>query len=78
MGNVHMHIGYHVGFEELMDWLPLLMPLLILHLILIAVALWDLLRSNHSKENKWIWACVIVFISLFGPIIYFVLGRRGQ
>ncbi|GGD84711.1 PLD nuclease N-terminal domain-containing protein [Paenibacillus nasutitermitis] len=73
-----MHIGYNIGFNELKDWLPLLLPLLILQLILIAVAMRDLLRSNHSKETKWIWAFVIVCVSLFGPVLYFVIGRRGQ
>ncbi|PEZ09330.1 transcriptional regulator [Bacillus sp. AFS018417] len=73
-----MHYGYEIGIEELGDWLPLLLPLLILQFILISVALWDLLKRDFSNEYKWLWVAIIVFVSIFGPILYFILGRRER
>jgi len=73
-----MHYGYTVGIEELWKWLPLLIPFLILHLILLVVALRDLLRRDLSTEYKLIWTAIIVFVSLFGPILYFILGRKER
>ncbi|MGG0276387.1 PLD nuclease N-terminal domain-containing protein [Bacillus rhizoplanae] len=73
-----MHYGYEIGIEELWNWLPLLLPLLILQVILISVALWDLLKRDFSNEYKWLWVAIIVFISIFGPILYFTVGRRGR
>ncbi|MGG0185738.1 PLD nuclease N-terminal domain-containing protein [Bacillus rhizoplanae] len=73
-----MHYGYEIGIEELWNWLPLLLPLLILQLILISVALWDLLKRDFSNEYKWLWVAIIVFVSIFGPILYFTVGRRGR
>lgn len=73
-----MKYGYNIDFDQFMEWLPFILPFIILQLILIAVALRDLLRSEYSKENKWLWAAVIVFISIVGPILYFTLGRRGR
>ncbi|WP_440603363.1 PLD nuclease N-terminal domain-containing protein [Bacillus sp. GB_SG_008] len=73
-----MHYGYEIGIEELWNWLPLLLPLLILQFILISVALWDLLKRDFSNEYKWLWVAIIVFVSIFGPILYFTVGRRGR
>lgn len=58
--------------------LPIVAPVLAIQLILIIVALVDLIRRDPEqvKGSKWIWAPVILFISLLGPIIYFIAGRR--
>jgi len=73
-----MNYGYEIRIEELWDWLPLLLPLLILQLILISAALWDLLKRDLSNEYKWLWVAIIVFVSIFGPILYFTVGRRRR
>jgi len=73
-----MNYGYEIRIEELWDWLPLLLPLLILQLILISAALWDLLKRDLSNEYKWLWIAIIVFVSIFGPILYFTVGRRRR
>lgn len=73
-----MKIGYSLDFEQFMEWLPLILPFVLLQIILIIVALRDLLKSERSNEHKWLWSAVIVFISIFGPIAYFVLGRRDR
>jgi Flp pilus assembly protein protease CpaA len=73
-----MQYGYEIGIDKLWDWLPLLLPLLILQLILLFVALRDLLKRNLSNESKWLWIMIIVFVNLFGPILYFTIGRRGR
>ena len=73
-----MNYGYEIRIEELWDWLPLLLPLLILQLILISAALWDLLKRDLSNEYKWLWIAIIVFVSIFGPILYFIVGRRRR
>lgn len=73
-----MHFGIKTDLEALGDWLPLLIPLLILYLVLVTVALRDLLKRDLSTENKWIWSLIIVFVSFFGPILYFSIGKRGR
>jgi len=73
-----MHFGYEIGIEELWNWLPLLLPFLILQLILFSVALWDLLKRDVSSENKWIWIAIIFLVNILGPILYFTIGRRGR
>ena len=33
----------------------------------------DLVRRAQTRGPKWLWALVILFVNLIGPIIYFVL-----
>ena len=56
----------------------LLVPLVALQLGLIVLAIVDLLRDDRRVRggNKGVWAIVIVFVSLFGAILYFLVGRE--
>jgi len=59
----------------LKQWLPLLIPVIILELGLMIAALIDLIKREKTKGPKWVWALVIVLVNLFGPIVYFLVGR---
>lgn len=55
----------------------ILAPLIIIQLTLAAVAMIDLVRREKvTGGNKILWAAIILFINLIGPIIYFVIGRK--
>jgi hypothetical protein len=58
--------------------LPLIIPLLVLQLALVATGLYDLTRADRRVKggNKLVWGLVIVFGELFGPLIYFLFGRE--
>ena len=58
--------------------LPFLVPLIVLQLVLVAVGLYDLTRPERRVKggSKWVWALVIVFANLLGPLIYFLVGRE--
>jgi hypothetical protein len=63
--------------EEIQRYIPLIAPLLIIELILIAIALIDLIRREQVRYiPKWAWAFVIIFINLIGPISYLIIGRE--
>ena len=51
-------------------------PIFIIQLILLVIALIDLVKISETYGPKWIWALVIIFFSIFGPIVYFILGRK--
>ncbi|MFO7697127.1 MAG: PLD nuclease N-terminal domain-containing protein [Anaerolineae bacterium] len=64
-----------LGSTELL----LLIPLLLLEVGLMASALIDLSRRQASQVrggNKLLWILVIVLISLFGPLAYYLYGRQ--
>jgi len=62
-----------MGFD-----LKVIAPLIALQLILLIVALVDLIRreSDRVKGPKWVWTLIVIFIGTFGPIIYFLVGRK--
>ncbi|GIN69991.1 hypothetical protein J14TS2_04660 [Bacillus sp. J14TS2] len=62
-----------------LDWsaiLPLIIPILILHMLLLAVALVDLYRRRNIVNQPIIWLIVILLLNTVGPIIYLIIGRR--
>ena len=62
--------------DTLSELLPFLIPIILLELALMAVALVDLLRRERTRGPKWVWAIVIVFLNLIGPIVYLIFGRE--
>ena len=58
--------------------LALLAPIVVIQIGLMIVALHDLERRIASVrgDSKLVWALVIVFVNVIGPIVYFVAGRE--
>jgi hypothetical protein len=63
-------------FDKFLEFLPYIIPLVLLQLTLMIVALLDLIRREKTKGPKWVWALVIILGELIGPIIYFIFGRQ--
>lgn len=61
--------------EIILKYLPLLIPIALLQFGLMIAALVDVIRREKTKGPKWVWIIVVVFINLFGPIVYFIFGR---
>lgn len=62
--------------EELFQWLPFLVPLILLQVVLMVVALVDLLRRERTRGPKWAWALLVVLVNLIGPVVYLLFGRE--
>jgi hypothetical protein len=60
----------------LLSILPLLIPLILIQLGLMAFCLLDLARRERTKGPKWMWALIIILGELIGPIVYLVVGRQ--
>ena len=61
--------------EKLLEFLPYIIPVVIIQLILTVIALLDWIKRERTRGNKWVWLAVILFVNLLGPIIYFLFGR---
>jgi hypothetical protein len=64
--------------EFIKQYLPLLIPVVLIQLALMITALVDLARRAQTHGPKWAWLLVIVLINFIGPIIYFVAGRKDE
>jgi len=56
--------------------IKLLAPIIVIQLVLVIFTLFRLTRDKVKYLSKWGWALVIIFINLFGPIIYLIVGRE--
>jgi len=56
----------------------ILIPILVIQVGLLVVALYDLTRPTRrvKGDSKVVWALVIIFINVIGPILYFLVGRE--
>ena len=57
-----------------------LAPLIILQVVLLVAALYDLTRPNRRVrgDSKVVWALIIIFVTTIGPILYFLAGREPE
>ena len=62
--------------ENISSLIPFLIPIILLQLGLMVFALADLIRRERTKGPKWVWALVVIFVNLIGPIVYLVAGRE--
>lgn len=65
--------------SEIVDVLPLILPLLVIQLALQIYCLldiWKYGKDNRDRQDKLVWTLVVVLFSLFGALIYLVFERR--
>jgi phospholipase D-like protein len=58
--------------------LLLLVPIILIQLGLMIAALIDLERDERRVRggHKVVWALIVVFVNIIGPILYFTVGRE--
>lgn len=62
---------------DIMEYLPIIIPLLLLQITLMITALLHLVKNDRlDRNNKIVWALVIIFVNLIGPILYLIFGRK--
>ncbi len=57
--------------------LAVIAPVMALEILLMAAALISCLRSEETNGPKWMWVLIIICIGIFGPVAFFVAGRRN-
>ena len=67
-----------ISWSELVQYLPLLIPLFLIQISLIIAALVNLRKQERVRGSRLMWVFVILFINMIGPIIYFLAGREEE
>lgn len=64
--------------DELLEFLPFLLPLVLVQLALLAFSLYHVLtHKEYKRGNRVLWLVIVLVLSNFvGPILYFVLGKK--
>lgn len=64
------------NWQQLTNYLPILIPIIILEMALMITALIHVLRHPHYRfGNKVLWIIIVVVFQIIGPIVYFAFGR---
>ncbi|MGZ6339769.1 MAG: PLD nuclease N-terminal domain-containing protein [Candidatus Limnocylindrales bacterium] len=65
--------------SQLQSLLPLLIPLVIIQLLLFVIAVVDLFKEERQVRwfSKPVWALIIFFVNIIGPLAYFFAGREN-
>lgn len=64
--------------SQLTPYLPYLIPLIIIQFALMIFALVDVIRRERTFGPKWFWLVLILAVNLFGPLAYFIFGRKDE
>lgn len=66
--------------EELKEFLPFLLPLIIAQFALLGYALYHVLtHTGYKRGSRGLWLAVcIVGMEFIGPILYLLLGREDS
>jgi hypothetical protein len=70
--------GRKITMEEIMEYLPFLIPLVIVQFALFGYALWHILTHTHYKRGtRTLWLLItIIMMNYVGPILYLVFGKE--
>ena len=63
--------------DTIKEWLPFIIPLIIVELVLLAITIVHILKHpNYKRGSRTLWLVVaIVGMQFIGPILYFTLGK---
>lgn len=51
-------------------------PIVVVEVVLVIVALVGIFRLYGCRNaNKKVWALIVIFLQIFGPIMYFAFGK---
>lgn len=65
--------------QSIIEFLPFVIPLLIIELLLAITALIHILRHpNYRFGNRTIWVIIVLLIQIIGPAAYFIFGRGEE
>lgn len=66
--------------SQIREFLPFLIPLIILEVGLLGYTLWHILtHKTYKRGNRALWLIVtIVGMNYVGPILYFILGKEDE
>ncbi|MFD2132648.1 PLDc N-terminal domain-containing protein [Pseudogracilibacillus auburnensis] len=53
-------------------------PIIVIQMILMIVAFIDWIKVEKTNGPKLLWLFIILLITTFGPILYFIIGRKER
>lgn len=72
--------GMDIIMNNVTEFLPFLVPLVISELALLAYTLYHILtHKSYKRGNRTLWLIVVIVgMQFIGPILYFLLGKEDS
>jgi hypothetical protein len=65
-----------MSIESIKEYLPFIIPIVILELSLAITALIHVIRHpNYRFGNRIMWIFIVLLVQIIGPTLYFIIGR---
>ena len=66
--------------SNVLEYLPFLIPIVILEFALFGYTLFHILtHKTYKRGNRVLWLIItIVFMNFIGPILYFIFGKADK
>lgn len=55
---------------------PAFISLLVVQVLLTFFALIDWVKQEETRGPKMMWLFIIILVSMLGPVLYFVIGKK--
>jgi hypothetical protein len=69
----------NTSIDLLIEYLPFVIPIVLLELGLMITALVHVLRHKKYRiGNRLLWVIIVVGLQIIGPIIYLTIGRSEE
>lgn len=65
-----------IDISFIQQYLPLLIPIILIQLGLMIYALVDIIKREKTKGPKPMWIIIVVLVNIIGPILYLSIGRE--
>lgn len=63
--------------EQLMEYLPFIIPLALAQFALMGYAVYHILtHKSYKRGSRPLWLIVSIVLNFIGPILYFVFGKE--
>lgn len=63
--------------NKIIEFLPFLIPLMIIQFSLLGYALYHILtHKNYKRGSRTLWLIITIALNFVGPILYFLLGKE--
>ena len=64
---------------ELVEFLPFLIPLLLMQYGLIGYSLYHIFTHNtYKRGNRVLWVILTLCINFIGPVLYLIIGKEDE
>lgn len=65
--------------DNLTQYLPFLVPVMLVELILAVTALIHVLKHpKYRFGSRVLWIVVVLFFQIIGPVVYFIFGKGEE